>query len=143
MPAIETQCPHAGCGYSNRPDAMYCAHCGAELPSRIAGRVGEERPAILWVGLCVLGLIVIIQILSGLVNGNVSLLVSAAMSAILWFGLYLGHRWAFVLTIVFVLLGVVVAFMRDPNLGMLTLVFDGFVLVPVLMSRAYFWGRAA
>jgi hypothetical protein len=62
--------------------------------------------------------------------------------AILW-GLYHGHRWAFVVTLVLGLLGVVVTLARNPALGLCVLIGNGLVLVPMLLAKDYFWASPA
>ena len=103
----------------------------------------REVPSVLWVGLIALGLISIVQFLIGVSQGNVALLIGVALSLIFLFGLYRGHRWAFVLTLVLGTLGVIGTMARSPAAGFFTLVANGFVLVPVILAKDYFWSRQA
>lgn len=100
----------------------------------------REIPGVLWIGLIVLGLITVIQFLMAIVHVNLVLLVGVAISVLLLVGLYRGQRWAFVVTLVLGVLGIVVALARNPGVGLFVLVGNGFVLVPVYLAKDYFWG---
>jgi len=70
------------------------------------------------------------------------LLLDAALCALLLVGLYLGHRWAYVVTVVVVPAKLIVAVvLGSAGGGLLTFIFDCLVLIPVLASTRYFWGR--
>jgi len=67
-------------------------------------------------------------------------LIAVAINVLMLIGLYHGYRWAFVVTLVFAVLGVLVTLARSPVLGLGTLVLNGLVVVPMLLARDYFWG---
>ncbi len=71
------------------------------------------------------------------------LLLDAALCALLLVGLYLGHRWAYVVTVVVVPAKLIVAVvLGSAGAGLFTFLVDCAVLIPVLASTRYFWGRA-
>jgi uncharacterized membrane protein len=102
----------------------------------------RELPSLLWVALISLGVMVVLKIAFAVVASPL-LLIDAALSAGLLVGIYLGHRWAYVLTIVFCILGTALGFSAGPVQGLLTLVLDCLVLVPVLLCTRYFFQRSA
>ncbi len=71
-----------------------------------------------------------------------AMVIDAALSAVLWVGLYRGCRWAYVLTIVFVALGTILGLSRGLAAGLSVLVVDCLVLVPVLMCKDWFFPPA-
>ena len=99
----------------------------------------REVPGVLWVGLVFLGLISIVQLVLGILHTHAVLLVGVALNLLLLWGLYHGHRWAFVVTVVLGSLGIVLALARGPIAGLGVLVGNGLVLVPVILARDYFW----
>jgi hypothetical protein len=100
----------------------------------------REIPGVLWVGMSVLGLVSVIQLVVGIAQGSVGLLVSVAVNVVLLFGIYHGRRWAFVILLTLSVLGILVGLVRNPALGIGVLVLNGFVIVPVLLAKDYFWG---
>jgi hypothetical protein len=97
-------------------------------------------PGVLWVSLIALGLFSFLQLLIGIIQPNVAMLISVVFNVLILVGLYRGHRWAFVVTLVLGLLGIVVTLARSPALGLGVLIGDGLVLVPMLLAKDYFWG---
>ena len=97
-------------------------------------------PGVLWVSLIALGLFSVIQLLLGVVRLNVVMLIAVAFNVLILVGLYRGHRWAFVVTLVLGLLGIVVTLARNPAVGLGVVICNGFVLVPMLLAKDYFWG---
>jgi hypothetical protein len=68
------------------------------------------------------------------------IVIDAVLSAILWIGLYQGRRWAYVLTIVFVALGTLLASSRAGlAAGFGVFLVDCLVLVPVLICKDWFF----
>jgi len=109
----------------------------------LSGKAGErEIPGVLWIALVSLGLMVVGKLFFVSHFGGL-ILVDAVLSGGLLIGLYLGHRWAYILTIVFVALGTIGAFSKGFQQGLTVLVLDCLVLVPVLMCREYFFGGSA
>jgi hypothetical protein len=110
-----------------------------------AGLIGlpgsKNVPGILWVALISLGLMILGKLLFAFKAGPV-ILVDAGISAVLLVGLYLRHKWAYVLTIVLVALGTIVAFSKGTEQGLGVAVLDCLVLVPVLMCTDSFFGES-
>lgn len=101
----------------------------------------ENVPGVLWVALISLALMVLGKFLAAFKFGPL-ILVDAGGSAVLLVGLYLRHKWAYILTIVFVALGTILAFSKGPNQGLAVAVLDCLVLVPVLICTESFFGKA-
>jgi len=97
-------------------------------------------PSVLWVSLIALGLFSFLQLLIGIIQPNVAMLISVVLNLVILWGLYHGHRWAFVVALVLGLLGIVVMLARNPALGLGALIGNGLVLVPMLLAKDYFWG---
>lgn len=104
------------------------------MPSR-------PMPGPMWVALISLGLMILGKVTFGLRLGP-AIAIDAALSAVLWVGLYRGCRWAYVLTIVFVALGTILGLSRGLAAGLSVLVVDCLVLVPVLMCKDWFFPPA-
>jgi hypothetical protein len=98
-------------------------------------------PPILWIALISLALMVFGKVLFVFMVGPI-ILIDAALSAVLLVGLYLGHIWAYVLTIGAVILGTILACSKGIDHGLITLIIDCLVLVPVLLSRDYFFAKS-
>lgn len=101
----------------------------------------ENIPGILWIALISLGLMVLGKLLFVFKAGPV-ILVDAGISAVLLVGLYLRHKWAYVLTIVVVAFGTIVAFSKGPEQGLTVAVLDCLVLVPVVLCTNHFFGKS-
>ena len=69
------------------------------------------------------------------------ILIDAALTGALLVGLYLGHKWAYVLTIVFVAIGTVSGLSKGIGNGLTILVLDCLVLVPVVICTGYFFPK--
>jgi len=118
------------------------ADLGGGNPPGLSPSVGQASrniPPVLWVGLVSLGLISAIQFVYGASISSLPLVIAAAVSVGLVIGLYLGHKWAYVLIILFSVAGVLVTMARNPNLAVGVLLLNALVLVPVLISTRYFF----
>ncbi|MEJ2704939.1 MAG: hypothetical protein P8Z79_21080 [Sedimentisphaerales bacterium] len=100
----------------------------------------RKVPSVLWIALVSLGLMVFMKLAYISKTGPV-VLVDAALSAALLAGLYLGHKWAYILTIAFVSLGAIVGFTKGFGQGITILLADCLVLVPVLLCTDYFFPK--
>jgi len=103
-------------------------------------RSTPQPPRILWVALLGLVAICFLQFLIALSSRRADLLFGIFCSLVLCVGLFYGHRWAFVLTLLFgVGTPIVCAFTQGlgPALGLA--VINAVVYVPVLLARDYFW----
>ena len=96
-------------------------------------------PGVLWIAIFTLGIITILTLFSGLARGSVAVLLAAVCNLGLLLGLVLGHKWAYVLTIVFAVAGVAVAFGKSAAQGLVVLIGNAVVVVPVLLSTRYFF----
>lgn len=98
-------------------------------------------PPVLWIALISLALMVFGKVLLVFKLGPI-ILIDAALSMVLLVGLYLGHKWAYVLTIAAVVLGTTLACSKGIDRGLIMLIIDCLVLVPVLLSHDYFFARS-
>jgi len=100
---------------------------------------GNKRiPGVLWIALISLGVMVLLKLVAALKVGPL-ILIDVALSTVLLVGLYLGHRWAYFLTIVFTVLGTAIALSKGAGHGLAVLIGDCLVLVPVILSTDYFF----
>ncbi len=102
----------------------------------------EKRniPGVLWVAIIALAGISVIQLGVAIARPNPGLLLGVALQAAIVYGLYSGHRWAYVTLLVTGVLSIIVVSLRDARVGLATLVIDSIVLVPMLVSTRYFFG---
>jgi len=96
-------------------------------------------PGRLWIGLVALALFSVIQLGVGLTQGKAELLIAVAINVALLIGLYLGHRWAYIALMSFSFLGVVVSASHNAVGGLIVLLLNGFVVVPVALCTGYFF----
>ncbi len=102
----------------------------------------RQPPGTLWVGLIALGAISVVQLGMGLMAANLPLLAGVTLNLVLLWGLHRGARWAYILTLVFCLLALVVSLTHGAAGGLLGFVLNALVFVPVLLSTRYFWDNA-
>jgi hypothetical protein len=103
-------------------------------------RTEKEIPGPLWIALISLAVMVVLKVLFVFHVGP-AILIDAALSGALLVGLYFGHKWAYVLTIVFVAIGTVSGLSKGIGSGLTILVLDCLVLVPVVMCTEYFFPK--
>ncbi len=101
-------------------------------------KMKQEIPALLWLAIISLGLMVLGKIGFVFKVGPV-ILVDALLSGALLVGIIYGHKWAFVLTIIGAVFGIITGFIKGAEIGIVILILDCLVLIPVLMSRSYFF----
>jgi hypothetical protein len=117
-------------------DENHPAYSAARLKIPHPGNI----PPVLWIALVSLALMVFGKVLFAFKVGPI-ILIDAALSAVLLAGLYLGHTWAYFLTIAGVILGTILACSKGISNGLAILLIDCLVLVPVLLSRDYFFTK--
>jgi hypothetical protein len=105
--------------------------------------MNRQVPAPLWITLIALAAISVAQLGAGLARGNVAVLVGVVLNVIFAVGLYRGARWAFVLILVLGIGGSLVMLVRSPAYGLVVTGLNAIVLVPVWLSREYFFGPAS
>lgn len=99
-------------------------------------------PGPLWIAIVSLGLMVFGKICFAFKLGPL-ILVDAAVSGLLLLGIILGHKWAYFLAIVFTALGTIKGLGKGIPNGMIILMADCLVLVPVLLCTNYFFAGKA
>jgi len=100
-------------------------------------------PGILFVAIIALAIITVLGFFAAIARGSVSGFVAVGCNLALILGLLLGHRWAYVLVILFAGAGVVVAFSKGFTPGLLVLLGNGLVVVPMVLSTGYFFSPNA
>ena len=103
----------------------------------------REVPGVLCLSLFTLGLVSLVQLPIGVVNGNAPLLMGVVLNVILLVGLYRGRRWAFVAILAFAILGFFWVLAWNPAGVLGVLVVNGIVAVPVVLAKEYFWAPPA
>ena len=101
----------------------------------------RKIPNLLWIALVSLAFMVFIKIAYASKTGPL-ILIDAVISAILLVGIYLGHKWAYIATIIFVLLGTLSGFAKNPMYSLQIFCIDSLVLVPVLFCTNYFFPKS-
>jgi hypothetical protein len=100
-------------------------------------------PIGVWVTVVLLGLVSLIQLGVALSQSNLALLVAVAANVVIMLGLYAGHRWAYVVLLVFSAAGVVFGFTQGAGQGIGVLFFNGMICLPTVLSRDFFFGKGA
>ena len=99
--------------------------------------IEKDIPPVLWIALVSLGLMILGKIAFSI--SRPILLVDAALSGAMLYGLYRGYKWAFVLTLTVLAMKVVLSLVKPPEAIIGILVIDALVYVPVIMCRTYFF----
>lgn len=103
----------------------------------------QSPPACLFIGLAALAILTVLGLFSAMARGSATGFVAVICNLALLLGLLLGHRWAYVLLILFSIAGIAVAFSRGAGTGLLVLLGNAVVVLPVLWSTSYFFQRGA
>ena len=101
--------------------------------------MNRKMPVPLWVAVVALAVISALGLLTMLKRGSMPALFATVANGVLLLGLMAGRKWAYALTIVLSVLGVAVAFGKGVPHGLMVLIGNAAVLVPVLMSTKYFF----
>jgi len=104
----------------------------------MSGEMEKRVPDVLWIAIVSLVLMICAKVVFLYRVGPV-ILIDAALSVVLLFGIVRGQRWAYVLTIVFVALGTLTTLSKGVSQAAAVLLLDCLVLVPVLLCREYFF----
>ncbi|MBU0755244.1 MAG: hypothetical protein KJ645_08900 [Planctomycetes bacterium] len=102
--------------------------------------MNKDIPALLWIAIVSLGLMIIGKIVAAFFM-NPLVLIDAALSGLLLFGIIKGHRWAYILTFVGVTTGTIFAFNNGAMSAARTFSADCLVLVPVILCTSYFFPK--
>lgn len=100
----------------------------------------KSIPGPLWIATVSLALMVLGKVLSAFKVGP-AVLIDAVLSGVLLVGIVLGQKWAYVLTIVFTVLGTIGGFGKGIQAGIGVLILDCLVLLPVLLCTAHFFPK--
>ncbi len=99
----------------------------------------RKIPSALWISIAALGVMTLIQLLVGVQRGSEALLVGAILDAVFLAGLLLGHKWAYVGTLVFAIGGPLAVMGRNPQQATLALLLNCLVVVPMVLSTRFFF----
>lgn len=97
-------------------------------------------PGLLWIAIISLGLMVVGKVGFAFTVGPL-ILVDAALTGVLLLGIIMGHRWAYILTLVLSVIGTISGLSKGLPSGIAVLVLDCLVLVPVLLCTSYFFPK--
>ena len=95
-------------------------------------------PGPMWLAIISLSLMIMGKLLAVFKVGPL-ILIDAALSAILLWGLIKRQKWAYFLTVVFVVFGTVMTLRKGAASGLAVFFLDGLVLVPVLICTKWFF----
>lgn len=98
-------------------------------------------PGVLWIALVSGGIMALGKAIAAFYVGPL-VLIDAALTAILLVGIYRGFRWAYVLILVLIAVGALVGFQRGIDHGLMVLLVDSLVYVPLIVSTDYFFADA-
>jgi hypothetical protein len=93
----------------------------------------KRIPGPLWIAVVALGLIVLLHLGQGLKTGSVALFGSATFEIVLIVGLVLCQKWAYILILIFAVLGVAAGIAQNLTQGIAILVANAIVVVPMVM----------
>jgi hypothetical protein len=96
-------------------------------------------PGPMWIAILSLGIIIAIQLLIAVFTLNFKLLMGLCISGALLYGLFRGHKWAYVLTMVSVLFGTMSSLRHGVSTAMGVFLLDCLVLIPTLVCTKWFF----
>jgi hypothetical protein len=99
----------------------------------------RKVPSALWIGVAALGAMTLIQLLVGVQKGSGALLVSVILDVVLGAGLLLGHKWAYILTLVIGVGSLIALLGRNAGPARYIPLLNGLVVVPVILSTRFFF----
>jgi hypothetical protein len=100
----------------------------------------RKIPGLLWISIVALILYALLTLVA--VNKSerpLLLIVSAVSNVIILIGLVLGHKWAYILTILISVVGIGVVFRKSFSSGVITLILNGLVIIPMILCTQYFF----
>lgn len=97
-------------------------------------------PYAVLVSIVLLGIVSAVQLVLAAKWQSGTLLAAVLLNVAIMFGLRAGHRWAYVALLVTSVLGVGGQLVRSAAAGFLTLLFNGVICGPVLLSTDFFLG---
>lgn len=100
----------------------------------------RQIPGPLWIAIISLGMMVFGKVIAAMIVSPL-ILIDAVLSGILLFGLIKGQRWAYVLTFIGVVIGTILGLSQSVQSGLIVLMLDCLVLVPVLLCTDYFFPK--
>ena len=103
--------------------------------------MNKQTPESLWVAIVAIGIMALIHLSLAIKTSAVPLFVSVVLEAILLVGLIHGQKWAYILVLVFSVLGVAVSLSKGIGLGLGVLVGNAFVVVPMVVSTEFFFPK--
>ena len=102
--------------------------------------MNRSIPGPLWIAIVSTGVMIFGKCLAAFSVGPL-VLVDAALTAILLYGIIRGYKWAYVLTILSIMFGIAMGFTKSVQDGLAVLACDSLVLIPVLFYTDYFFPK--
>ncbi len=101
----------------------------------------KKIPGALWISIAVLGAAILMSFVIGVQTGSNTLLVGVFLNVALLVGLLLGHKWAYIATLIFGIGGpiVIVAMGKNAEHTVGILVGNSLIVVPVIISTRFFF----
>ncbi len=101
----------------------------------------KQIPASLWVAIVALGIMALIHLGLAIKTSAVVLFISVVLEATLIAGLVYGQKWAYILVLVFSVLGVTASVSKGIEQGFGVLVGNAIVVVPMVISTRFFFPK--
>jgi uncharacterized membrane protein len=101
----------------------------------------KQIPASLWVAIVALGIMALIHLGLAIKTSALVLLVSVVLEAILVAGLIYGQKWAYILVLVFSVLGVAASLSKGADQGLGVLLGNAIVVVPMVINTRFFFPK--
>lgn len=99
----------------------------------------KRIPGPLWITIGTLGVVTMIQLLMSVQRGSDVLAVAVALNVACVVGLLMGHKWAYVATLVLAIAGLMVAMGKGPGNAIGVLFGNGLVVIPMVLSTRFFF----
>ncbi len=101
----------------------------------------KQIPASLWIAIVALVIIALIHLGLSFKTSSLVLLVSVVVEAILVAGLIYGQKWAYILVLVFSVLGVAASLSKGAEQGLGVLLGNAIVVVPMVINTRFFFPK--
>lgn len=101
-----------------------------------ANAAKRTPPAAIWFACGALAIISLVQLFEP--RGRYAT-IAVMLRTVVLFGLFRGHKWAYVLMVIGTAAGIAAVFITNPSHGIAALLCNAVVLVPVLLSKSYFF----
>jgi len=101
----------------------------------------KSIPTILWVAIISMGAFACLHLIISF--SKPIQLIAFIVNVVLLVGLYLGKKWAFVVTIIVSLASPLALISQDVGISFVVLILNSLVLIPILLTTRYFFPKSA